>query len=1199
MSSEIANLFVRLRAETAPFMQGMRSATAEGETFTQRMGGVGNALARLGKATTAVGLGVAAASVKMAGDFQAETMVLHTAAGETIKNLGRVRQGILRIGQGTGTGIKNLVDGMYLVEKAGYRGGAGLKVLQAAAQGAREENARLSTVTNAMTSVMASYHLKATDSVRVMNGLKTAAGEGKMTMEEFSGALSTVLPMASANKIGFAEIAGAMATLTQHGTSAREATHELSATIRGLNTDAAAREMRRLGLDSFDVTTKLKDASKGGRGFSGTLDLLARTVMSKMGPSGTVLMKVFNDTKASSAALQTMLGKMPPKLREAAQAFDKGKMSAADFKKVYSGLGAKGMAMGSQFKTLSVTSHGFSAELKKGGPAAQTFTEALRRLSGGQVGLNTLLQLTGESAAGNHERIKKVADSYNHASKNVEGWNQTQKLFNTQLAKAKVTMQAVGIEIGNKLIPILSRVIGFFGKHKNAAVALAAVIGGVLALSVVAYAAKLTLSAGKAVLSFGKMGVSAVQASARMVQGFRSAQVAGSAFSGKAGSFGGALRKGFDATIRGAKTAGGAVKSFALAIGRVSATAGKAAWTGLVSGIKSVGLAMKTASLAALDFMKKMAASALAGLRAAAAWTAQKVALIASAIAEKAAAIAQWALNVAMDANPIMLVVLAIAALVAALIYCYKHFTAFRNIVKSVFGAFGPAVKLVEKAWHQFTGAFDAAYKLAKSIGSNLVKWIAGLPNRMLHPMSSLPGGLKSLAVKAFTSFLNASKSVGLTILKWVAGIPGRAKSALGSLGRLLINAGADMIRGLLHGIRSINVSSVLSGIAHGAVSAFKGALGISSPSKVFRTLGIYVNEGLVAGLTSSTAKVKTATKRIETLLIQTYNKVADQRGHKGVSKRWVSSHERTIKRLEAYTHKEDKILNSLAKKRDSVASKIKAAQKKLTDLQKQWSDEVKNVASGIMQGFSVVTEAPQEGFALTSQDVVNKMRDQMQKAVQFSAQLQALKKKGLSADLIAQLAAAGVDQGGATAAALSGASKSQIDQINALNKTTKSAATSAGKAVADSMYGAGIRSAQGLVKGLKSQEKAIEKQMMKIANAMKKAIKKALGIRSPSTVFAEIGSWIPKGLAKGVDGNARHAATAVHRLAGTVAHAGAFAGAGLAAGRGGGSTIVNNHYHFKIEGSVRTIETLAKDVETAFLKRGMRNPATYPAYKR
>ncbi|QUW77938.1 hypothetical protein SMIR_01185 [Streptomyces mirabilis] len=80
-------------------------------------------------------------------------------------------------------------------------------------------------------------------------------------------------------------------------------------------------------------------------------------------------------------------------------------------------------------------------------------------------------------------------------------------------------------------------------------------------------------------------------------------------------------------------------------------------------------------------------------------------------------------------------------------------------------------------------------------------------------------------------------------------------------------------------------------------------------------------------------------------------------------------------------------------------------APKNLAALQKSWSDEVKSVASGVMQGFSIVTEAPQDGFAWSAQDVVNKMRDQMSKAVQFAAQLRASQKKGLSSDLIAQIA--------------------------------------------------------------------------------------------------------------------------------------------------------------------------------------------------
>jgi hypothetical protein len=67
-------------------------------------------------------------------------------------------------------------------------------------------------------------------------------------------------------------------------------------------------------------------------------------------------------------------------------------------------------------------------------------------------------------------------------------------------------------------------------------------------------------------------------------------------------------------------------------------------------------------------------------------------------------------------------------------------------------------------------------------------------------------------------------------------------------------------------------------------------------------------------------------------------------------------------------------------------------------------------------------------------------------------------------------------------------------------------------------LYQAAVDSAAGLVKGLQSQQAAIEKEMDKIAAGMVKAIKKALGIKSPSREFMKIGDWSTKGLAKGLE---------------------------------------------------------------------------------
>ncbi|MFE3383442.1 hypothetical protein ACFXMP_47025, partial [Streptomyces anulatus] len=75
------------------------------------------------------------------------------------------------------------------------------------------------------------------------------------------------------------------------------------------------------------------------------------------------------------------------------------------------------------------------------------------------------------------------------------------------------------------------------------------------------------------------------------------------------------------------------------------------------------------------------------------------------------------------------------------------------------------------------------------------------------------------------------------------------------------------------------------------------------------------------------------------------------------------------------------------------------------------------------------------------------------------------------------------------------------------------------GATAGTAMYGSGIHAAHGLIKGLASQQKLIEKQMVTIAKGMTKAIKKALGINSPSRVMArEVGRHVPTGVEVGAE---------------------------------------------------------------------------------
>jgi TP901 family phage tail tape measure protein len=790
---------------------------------------VGKSMAMVGKGTTALGLGVAAVSVKMAADFQSHTAVLQTAAGETSKGLEVVRSGIKNIAMGTGTGIQNLTDGMYTIEKAGFRGSQGLQVLRAAAQGAREENAKLSDVTNAMTSIMASYHLKATDSVRVMNAMKTAAGEGKITMEEFSGALSTVLPIASANHIAFEDIAGSMATLTQHGTSAREATHELSATIRALASPnmVASREMARFGLSATDVSKNL-----GKRGLSGTVNLLVNTIFKEMGPAGIHLQKIFEGTKQSGQDAQIMLKNMTGDQKRLAQAYLKGNMLQEDWNSNIKGMPVSAAPALRNFKVLVDRSRGFSRELKNGSPASQVFTDALKKMAGGAIGLNTVLQITGESAQGNAERIKKVGESFHHNSKDVEGWKITSGLLNVQLDRMKAQFQVLAIDIGTKLIPAVSAVVGFFAKHRDILLAVAAAIGVFIAATSAAYiATKLwwlwtkTLAVAQGIVTAATFAWTvATMAQTDSMVAMR-AQLVLLAVQEKVVALWTAITE-------------SAFWGLAAAILANPITWIVVAIVALVAGIYLLATRTKffqTVWKATWGFVKTVFLGFYH-------WFKDNWQLITFTI---------MTLGIGLAVAEIVRHWKGVKKAFSATIDWVKH--NWPLLLEIITGPIGWAVLLITRYWDQISGGAETAYHAT-------IDWFKAMGKDIGHFFTStLPDFFKALPGRIVDIFNTVNEKIaawtitaGKVILDFITKLPGRIMHAQNAFGEALISAGGDLISGLWKGASDFFTKSVpgfFKMLWHGIVDYFKAVFGIHSPSTVMADLGVNLIMGLLNGM--------------------------------------------------------------------------------------------------------------------------------------------------------------------------------------------------------------------------------------------------------------------------------------------------------------------------------------------------------------
>ena len=142
---------------------------------------------------------------------------------------------------------------------------------------------------------------------------------------------------------------------------------------------------------------------------------------------------------------------------------------------------------------------------------------------------------------------------------------------------------------------------------------------------------------------------------------------------------------------------------------------------------------------------------------------------------------AQAALNVVMNANPIMLVISLIAGLVAAFITAYNTSEDFRNIVNAVFEAIGNVISAVwEKIKEVFSNAkqfFQDAVRRVQEQTQAIIQFFVNLKNAVVDKVLEIKDGI----VNGFQAAID-----------FITSLPGKA-----------LQWGKDFIQGLIDGIKS------------------------------------------------------------------------------------------------------------------------------------------------------------------------------------------------------------------------------------------------------------------------------------------------------------------------------------------------------------------------------------------------------------
>lgn len=149
----------------------------------------------------------------------------------------------------------------------------------------------------------------------------------------------------------------------------------------------------------------------------------------------------------------------------------------------------------------------------------------------------------------------------------------------------------------------------------------------------------------------------------------------------------------------------------------------------------------------------------------------------------KLAAAGQAVLDAAMDANPIGLVVLAIAALVAGFVALYKHNKKFRDFCNSVWKNitkwFGDSIDWISKNWTKIigfiinpVGTIASWFLKDTKTGKNILKWASKLPGKASDWAKSIGKKVGTHITNAKKDFQQAGKNIG----NWTTGFVGGAK---------------------------------------------------------------------------------------------------------------------------------------------------------------------------------------------------------------------------------------------------------------------------------------------------------------------------------------------------------------------------------------------------------------------------------------
>lgn len=358
--------------------------------------------------------------------------------------------------------------------------------------------------------------------------------------------------------------------------------------------------------------------------------------------------------------------------------------------------------------------------------------------------------------------------------------------------------------------------------------------------------------------------------------------------------------------------------------------------------------------------------------------------------------------------------------------------------IQQVLGVVGGLIAKLAEFVAKIVGAvLPVVIKLAGFLLKHLVSAILN----GIEVTARIIGGLISFGKAIYNAgakVVEFAKKVGTQIGKvitWFTKLPGKILNAVGNFGGTLVQSGKDLIQGLIDGAGSLlsKIGELFLNKVPGWIKGpFKKALGIASPSKVFKGYGKNLIEGLIKGVDVNSGKLEKSIERMADRIDKALKK-------KQIGKKAAAQMKAGLEQITKVASGLRDVLAQHAETVSSVASNL-AGELSLADI----FEGEKNV-------FGLSTGG---GAASVAAGIANRMRA-------FAEKLAALVGTGLPGTLISEIAGYGSVKGSEIADKFLKLSQADRASIRSSYDLFQSSTQGAGLAVANATHGGGISAAQ------------------------------------------------------------------------------------------------------------------------------------------